>query len=82
MTFLVQQAEKLSRSDEQSAFLTGGNSIVEKFSFFYRRTEKTIFLFKFRDQSRFFNPQVPMRYRKAHKTPEFKSYYKKKTDFL
>jgi hypothetical protein len=37
------QAEKLSRSDEQSAFLTGGVSNVAKFIFSFRGAKKKFF---------------------------------------
>jgi hypothetical protein len=42
---LRKQVEKLSRSDEQSAFLTGGISNVLKFSFFFVGEQKKNFFF-------------------------------------
>jgi hypothetical protein len=39
----MKQVEKLSRKDEQSAFLTGGVSNVTKFTFSFRKAKKKFF---------------------------------------
>jgi hypothetical protein len=55
--YLKKQVEKLSRGDEQSAFLTGGVSNFAKFTFSFRRAKKYFLIFfKFWGQSGFFTP--------------------------
>jgi hypothetical protein len=52
----IKQAEKLSRSDEQSAFWTGGVSNVAKLTFSFRRAKKNIYFFSNFEVSRRFSP--------------------------